>query len=271
MRGRQLAAVFRLEIGASFLNRRSWWIYLMAFGPVLITAGHSVAMTVRTGGRCSVSGDVMAYATIFQLFFLRLAIYFGCVGIFTSLFRNEVLNKTLHYYFLTPMRREVLVAGKYLSGVVASVTIFSLSVLVSYLAMGIHFGEGWKDYLLAGPGLGHLGWYLVITVLACIGYGAVFLVMGMLFRNPMIPAAVIMVWEGINNFLPSALKKVSVVFYLKSLLPMEVPLKGSFAAIAVAADPVPAWLGIPSVLLVASAILLLCALRARTMEISYTE
>ena len=33
--------------------------------------------------------------------------------------------------------------------------------------------------------------YLGITVLACIGYGAVFLTLGLFFRNPMLPAAAV--------------------------------------------------------------------------------
>ena len=38
------------------------------------------------------------------------------MGIFSNLFRGEMLEKTLHYYYLTPLRRELLVAGKYLGG-----------------------------------------------------------------------------------------------------------------------------------------------------------
>jgi len=45
------------------------------------------------------------------------------MGIFSNLFRGEMLEKTLHYYFLTPMRREMLVAGKYLAGLVVAITV----------------------------------------------------------------------------------------------------------------------------------------------------
>ena len=47
-----------------------------------------------------------------MFFYLRAGIFFGCMGIFSNLFRGEMLEKTLHYYFLTPMRREALVAGQ---------------------------------------------------------------------------------------------------------------------------------------------------------------
>jgi ABC-type transport system involved in multi-copper enzyme maturation permease subunit len=267
----QTAAVLRLELAGSFLNRRSWWIYLLALAPIALTWGHSIARMVKVGGRCSLSEDVLIFAGMYQFYYLRLAVFFGCVGIFSNLFRNEILNKTLHYYLLTPMRREVLVAGKYLAGLVAAVVVFTLSVACSYIGIGFHFGEGWKEFMFQGAGMGQLGWYMLTTALAVGGYGAVFLLMGQWFRNPMIPAAVVMVWEAINNFLPAALKKVSVIFYLKSLLPVDVPMRGPFAMIAVAADPVPAWVGIPGVLLVSAAILGYCAWRSRTLEISYTD
>jgi hypothetical protein len=38
----------------------------------------------------------------------------------------------------------------------------------------------------------------------------------------MIPAAVVWVWENLNPFLPTLLKKISVIFYLKNLCPVEV-------------------------------------------------
>jgi hypothetical protein len=62
---------------------------------------------------------------------------------------------------------------------------------------------------------------MLVTALACVGYGAVFLMSGILFRNPMIPAAVVMVWENLNPFLPTVLKKISVIFCLKNLCPRQ--------------------------------------------------
>ena len=41
--------------------------------------------------------------------------FFGCLGIFMNLFRGEMLDKTLHFWFLMPVRREVLLAGKYVA------------------------------------------------------------------------------------------------------------------------------------------------------------
>ena len=58
--------------------------------------------------RDTIPKDALIFAGVFQFFFLRLAIFFGCVGVFTNLFRGEMLDKSLHFYLLTPVRREVL-------------------------------------------------------------------------------------------------------------------------------------------------------------------
>src|SRR5579863_461663 len=49
--------------------------------------------------------DSVMFAGVFQFFFLRLAVFFGCLGIFMNLFRGEILDRSLHFYFLAPIRR----------------------------------------------------------------------------------------------------------------------------------------------------------------------
>ncbi len=268
----QIAGVFRLEWKKTFFSRRAWWIYFLAAGPVFLTLLHWF-IEVRFPGRNhhSMGDDSTVYAAIFQFFYLRGAIFFGCVGIFCNLFRAEMLEKTLHYYYLTPVRRELLVVGKYLAGLTVALVVFVTSADASFFFIGRHFGDKYNDFIFHGPGLGHLGWYTLVAALACVGYGAVFLMCGLLFKNPMIPAAVVFVWENINPFLPSMLQKISVIFYLRSMLPVEIPVTGPFAVMVIEADPFPAWITIPGVLAVAGLVLTYTAFTARQAEISYGE
>jgi len=267
---RQIAAVFRLEWRKTLLSRRGWWIYLLAAGPVGICLLHALFTARRAHPRHNLGNDVTAFALMFQLFYLRGAIFFGSMGIFASLFRGEMLEKTLHYYYLTPLRRESLVAGKYLAGLLAACSMFVPSVAASMLLIGSH-DRAYSDYIWHGPGLGQLGAYVLVTVLACIGYGAVFLACGLLFRNPMIPAAAVYVWENVNPFLPSMLQKISIISYLKGLCPVEVPLPPPLNVIVVDIDPTPAWIAIPGLLAVAALLVVYTAVTARRGEISYSE
>jgi hypothetical protein len=94
---------------------------------------------------------------------------------------------------------------------------------------------------------------------------------GILFRNPMIAAAVVWVWENLNPFLPTLLKKISVIFYLKNLCPVEVPIPPPFNVMVVETDPTPFWLAVPGLLAVALILLVYSAVAARQLEISYGE
>lgn len=270
---RQIGGVMRLELKKTFLSKRGWWIYFLALGPVGITLLHWLvaSRTGRAGNRHSIGEDSLIFSAMFLFYYLRAGIFFGCMGIFSNLFRAEMLEKTLHYYFLTPLRRELLVAGKFLAGLVISLVLFGSSVALAFLTIGRHFGSAWTDYLVHGPGLGQLGSYVLVTVLACVGYGSVFLMCGLFYKNPMIPAAVVWVWENLNPFLPSLLKKISVIFYLKSLCPVEVPVPPPFNVMVVDSEPTAFWVAVPGLLAISLIFLMYAAVSARTTEISYGE
>jgi hypothetical protein len=94
------------------------------------------------------------------------------------------------------------------------------------------------------------------------------------YRNPLIPAALMLVWESANGILPAILKKISVIYWLKSVCPISIPApRGNgnnlFSLLIFDIDPAPAGIAILNLLLLASFVLVWAALRARTLEISY--
>jgi ABC-2 family transporter protein len=220
--------------------------------------------------------DSIMFAGVFQFFFIRLAVFFGCLGIFMNLFRGEVLDRSLHFYFLAPIRREVLMVGKFLAGLLATCTIFVTSELLQTVAFVWHFPPSMRDvYLYHNHGLQHAAIYLGVTVLACVGYGAFFLVAGMMFKNPILPAAVILIWEAINPFLPNVLKQFSVIYYLKALCPVNIPSdSGTSPVLALLisnSDPVSAPVAVLGILIVALIALYASSIQVRRMEINYTN
>src|SRR4051794_21328376 len=267
----QLQTIVRLEIKKNFFRWRGLWVYFLAFGPAIIITLHTIGSLAHPEGmgHHALEEDTNVMAGIFRLFYLRLGIFFGCMGIFTRLFRGEVMEKSLHYYFLAPVRRELLVLGKYVAGIIAAIFFFGSGVLLSFIFMNGHFGQAGTQYVFHGPGLGQLGSYLLVTVLACIGYGSLFLLMGLLYRNPVVPAVIILLWESINNVLPAMLKKLSIIFYLLPLCPVEVPTDGISALFTVSAEAVPIYVAIPGLLIVSALLLWYAARRIRSVEISY--
>jgi ABC-type transport system involved in multi-copper enzyme maturation permease subunit len=217
--------------------------------------------------------DRLIFAGIFQYFYVRLAIFFGCLGMFMYLFSGEMSNRTLHYWFLAPAPREVLLAGKYAAGLIASAAIFGGGALLAFAAMiWPHDPVELQAYWNAG-GMTHAFWYAAAAAFGCVGYGSVFLAVGLYVRNPIIPAAVLLAWEGAAGILPHVLQKISILYYLQSLCPVPAPMDDDapalirlLAAPAAPASRPAAILG----LLALSALVLWIASRAvRRMQISY--
>jgi hypothetical protein len=267
-RRRQLLTIVGLELHKSLRGLRALWVYLLALGPVGIVGLHTVhALITRDPHGLEMDTEILA--GIFQFYYLRLGLFFGCLGIFTRLFRGDMMERSLHYYLLAPVRREVVACAKFVAGVLAVLLVFGTAVILLHVAMYLHYGRAALDFF-ASEGLAQLGAYLLVTVLAGVGYGAGFLLLGQLFRNPVIPAVVVLLWESMNKVLPVPLKLISVVFYLEPLLPIEVPTKGLAALFAIPAEPISAALAIPGLLLVSALILVLACLRTRTLEIDYS-
>jgi ABC-type transport system involved in multi-copper enzyme maturation permease subunit len=215
----------------------------------------------------------LIFAGVFQSYYLHLAVFFGCVGVFVNLFRGEMLDKSLHFYLLTPTRREVLLAGKYAAGLLATVVIFTSSTALQWLALLWQFDQSTVADFLALGGWGQFSWYLAVTALACVGYGSIFLAIGLLFRNPIIPIAVVLLWEGVNPFLPAALKKISMIHYLQSLCPVaavpgqEVP--GFVHLLIAPVQPATTSMAVLGITVLTLVILVAAARLSRRMEINY--
>src|SRR5579864_3968279 len=99
--------------------------------------GKVKSISIREGN--NLGQDSIMFAGVFQFFFLRLAVFFGCLGIFMNLFRGEILDRSLHFYFLAPIRRDVLMIGKFLAGLLATCTIFVSSEILQTCAFLWHF------------------------------------------------------------------------------------------------------------------------------------
>jgi ABC-type transport system involved in multi-copper enzyme maturation permease subunit len=261
----QALAIIRLELRKSFLGKRSLVLLVLALTPVFILALRALIPGV-VEDPTNLADATKEYSAIFQAFNLRVVVFLGCVWIFGNLIRREVLDRSLHYYFLSPVRRELLVVAKYLTGLLVAVVLFGTSTFFSYLFAYVPH-TGVDRFFFNGPGLGHLAAYLLVTALACVGYGAVFLALGFFFKSPAIPALAVFGWERILFLLPPLLKKVSVAHYLQSLCPVPFD-EGPLAILADAPSP---WVSVPGLFVLAIVLLAISAWKVRKMEINYEE
>ena len=262
--------------GARFVDKRTEYRHVAYFdgrreARLLFVDGRLDSMNIEPV--LNFEEDRTIFAGVFQYFYLRLAIFFGCLGMFMYLFSGEMSNRTLHYWFLAPARREVLLAGKYAAGLIASSVIFGGGALLAFAVMvWPHEAVELQAYWNAG-GMAHAFWYAAAAVLGCIGYGSVFLAVGLYVRNPILPAAVLLAWEGINGILPPVLQKISILYYLQSLCPVPAPIDGDAPALirllAVPAAPASRPAAIVGLLLLTALVLWVASRAVRRMEISY--
>jgi len=257
----------RIELRRNLFSWRATWIYLLAFIPAFIIFIHLI---VDQHSPSSLSDDTNILAGIIQLYYVRLGVFFGCLGIFSRLIRGEMIERSLHFYLLSPVGREVLLLAKFAAGAISAILLFGSAVLLCFTLMYAGFGAAGRDYIFNGPGLGQLEAYLAIVVLACLGYGAVFLLFSMMFRNPTPAAMLLLGWEAINPVLPSLLQKLSVASYLRHLMPVKVAAEGFFILLTVETEPVSAWAATCGLLILIAIVLVYSCYRMRRLEIRYT-
>jgi len=96
---------------------------------------------------------------------------------------------------------------------------------------------------------------------------------GLYVRNPIIPAAVLLGWEGINRILPQMFQRASILYYLQSLCPVPAPLPGDAPALirllAAPAAPASRPAAILGLLLLTAFVLWIGSVSVRRMQISY--
>jgi ABC-type transport system involved in multi-copper enzyme maturation permease subunit len=256
--------VARHEIRRSLFSRRSLAVYLLVGMPLALMFLRALFMP--SSMRADASHATSEFAEVFHFFLLRFVIFFANAMIFVRLFRGEILEKSMHYTLLAPLRRDVLVVGKYLGGLVASSVILTITTALTYVLVYLPHGSAGLRILLSAPGVSHLLSYTLIVLLACVAYGALFMLAGLYFKNPMVPAVLFLGWETLTPFLPTFLKILSFVHYLVSFSPVPVSL-GAFALLA---QPVPSGLALLALLLSTAALVYLSTRAARGLEVTYS-
>jgi hypothetical protein len=267
----QISTILLHDLRNNFVTKRGFWIYLLALAPVVLVWMHSFVAMQRES-RHDLIEDARILATMFQVFLLRPAIFFGCVGIFVNLFRGEVIQKSLHYYLLAPVKREVLVVAKYLSGLVTAVFFFGGSIALTFFGMFAHASETeWQQYVTEGNGYQHLAAYVSVAALACMTWGAIMTWVGIRWKNPILPAVVLLLWESFHSLLPWWARKLSVLHYLQSLTPTRAIGRGPAGIFGQTVDPEPTWLALTALAALTGAALALAIYQLKKTEITYSS
>jgi ABC-2 type transport system permease protein len=212
--------IFDLSIGEMLWSKRTIFMALIVAAPVCI-ALLLRAIDALGAPIFQVNGVRMPGPAIFGLmiwvFYLRFTV--PVLGVFygTSLMADEVDDKTITYLFTRPIPRGAVLVGKYLAYVACTVFVVLPSVVLVYLlvvpmrgSLGASFIDLVKDLVLLAIGLAV--------------YGSLFAYVGAQFNRPLLIGLIfIFGWEQAAMAFPGYLKRLTVSYYLQSLVPHAMP------------------------------------------------
>jgi ABC-2 type transport system permease protein len=157
----------------------------------------------------------LVFVMMLNFVFLQTVVILVPLLLATSLIRDEVEEGTLVYLVTRPLPRPVLLLGKY-----AAITL----VAAGLVAVGMTLFE--LAFLLPGgdPTDGEFGWgqllvdFILAGLLGVLAYGAVFTLLGLVFKRGLIWGLVYgFVSELVLTNVPAVVREVTIMFYVRSI------------------------------------------------------
>ncbi len=197
--------VTALTIRYLLSTRRGIVTFALAWVPLLITAALALARVPSFG--------IALYQQLMIPLFLRIVIIFVTLVCATALIREEIEDNTLPYLLTRPVAKPTLIASKFVGYLVAAFTMLLPPVVVAWGVTEAYQGTGTALDVAVLEG------FLVATALAAMAYGALFYFLSVAFQKPLMVGLLIgFVWESIVLVIPGSVPKLSLIFYLQSIL-----------------------------------------------------
>ena len=173
--------------------------------PLLLVAVLAVARVA--------SFDILLFQALMVPLFLQIVLVFVTLVDSTALVREEIDDNTLPYLLTRPISKPALAVAKYAGYLVAACALLLPPVLVSYGVTEAYGGTG------LGTDADVLTGFLAATALAIVAYGALFFFLSIILRKPLFVGLLIgFVWENVVGSFPGSVPKLSLIYYLKSVL-----------------------------------------------------
>ena len=197
--------VTRLTIRYLVSTRRGMVTLALAWLPLLLTGGLALARVPSFG--------ILLFQQLMLPLFLQVALVFVTLVSTTALIREEIDDNTLPYLLTRPVSKPTLAVSKYAGYLVAGLAFLLPPVVVSYVVTEGYVGAG------LGADVDVLEGFLAATALGVLAYGALFYFLSVVLRKPLMVGLLIgFVWESVVVALPGSIPKLSLTYYLRSVL-----------------------------------------------------
>jgi ABC-2 type transport system permease protein len=201
--------VFGLSLEGMLWSRRSLVLGLLLGIPVLIAIVYRVALAARMPAEIT---GLHLYGYLVALFWVRNALPLAALFYATALIADEVEGRTLTYLLTRPVQRKAILAGKFAAYVVTTLCLALPAAVLTFFVLATSKGVSVSASV---PDLFRDLGVLSLTLLV---YGALFALMGVLMKRPLIPGLLFLfVWEMIAN-LPGYMPRFTITAWLRSLV-----------------------------------------------------
>jgi ABC-2 type transport system permease protein len=188
----------------------------LSWVPLLLVASLALARVA--------SFDILLFQSLMVPLFLQIVLVFVTLVDANALIREEIDDNTLPFLLTRPISKPAIAFSKYAGYLVAALVLLLPPVVVAYGVTEAYAGTG------LGTDADVLVGFLAATALATLAYGALFFFLSVVLRKPLTVGLLIgFVWESIVGSLPGSVPKLSLIYYLRSVLKGTVnvgPLSG---------------------------------------------
>jgi ABC-type transport system involved in multi-copper enzyme maturation permease subunit len=217
-------AVFDLSLEGMVWSRRTLLMGLLVWVPVLVAVAYRVVLASYPAAGVPPAADI--YAVIVAVYWIRNVLPLAALFFATALVADEVEGRTLTYLLTRPLTRASIFAGKFGAYLATTLALALPSVVVTFFVLISARGGS-----VVGASVGDLFRDAGVAALTLVAYGALFALLGVLLKRPVIPGLLFLYgWELMAN-LPGYLPRFTLTAWLRSLVhhrPAEEGLAGLF-------------------------------------------
>jgi len=202
--------IFDLALEGMVWSRRSFMMAVLLGLPVVFALIYRFALVTHVPPKL---GGFDLYGLIVAVYYVRNVLPLAALFYATSLVADEVEGKTLTYLLTRPIRRESILAGKFAAYVVTTLCLTLPATVITFFLLVT--ARGFAGTGAAVPDLFRDMGAITLTLVA---YGALFTLLGVVLRRPVIPGLLFLfVWELVAN-LPGYLPRFTLTAWLRSLV-----------------------------------------------------
>jgi ABC-type transport system involved in multi-copper enzyme maturation permease subunit len=210
--------VFGIALDSMVWSRRSVLMAALLGLPVVFALLYRFVLVAKLPPR--VRGFDL-YAVIVALYYIRNALPLAALFYSVSLIADEVEDKTITYLFSRPLQRASILIGKFAAYLVTTLTWTLPSLVITFFLLMT--AQGFSGVSASVP---HLFRDMGVIALTFLSYGALFTLLGVALRRPVILGLLFLfVWE-LLALLPGYLPRLTITAYLRSLVPHRPPDEG---------------------------------------------